>query len=75
MKAEPTDLFCRNAAALIEATGYSQYFLRGIRRASRGKPDYPFRGRGAHPGMLRAWVARHPEFAPGRRPAEGVQES
>jgi hypothetical protein len=67
---DPTDLFCRKTAALIEATGYSLYFIRGIRRWSRNQPDNPFRGRGAHPSMVVAWVVNHPDFAPGCRAQE-----
>lgn len=63
----PDERFCPNYAALKAATGLSVGMLQAIKRASRGKPDSPFRGRGAFPSHLTAWLAARPEFAPSSR--------
>lgn len=63
----PGEQFCASYAGLKTATGLSVGMLQAIRRASRGQPDSPFRGRGAFPSHVTAWLAARPDFAPSSR--------
>ena len=58
----PEMKFLTSAAAQGEAIGLSRWTIHAMRKASRGQPDSPFRGRLTTAQWLMEWINRHPEF-------------
>lgn len=54
--------FCSTREALAEATGHTLWMLKAIAAESKGKADCPFRGRGAYPSAIKAWLKPRPGF-------------
>jgi len=55
--------FCGTRAELAAATGLSRWALKAIASLSKGEQGCPFRGRGAYPSAIQAWVEAHPDFS------------